>query len=50
MPSAPADHHRRHDRQAVEAVGEVDRVAGADDHEVGQHDEADRAQRIGDLS
>jgi hypothetical protein len=27
------DHHRRHDRQAVEAVGQVHRVAGADDDE-----------------
>jgi hypothetical protein len=42
-----ADHHGRHDRQAVEAVGQVHRVAGADDDEVGQHDEAERAQRIG---
>ncbi|MCY1174372.1 hypothetical protein D9M73_145720 [compost metagenome] len=43
-----ADHHRRHDCQAVEAVGKVDRVARADDDEVSQHDEAD-AQRNGDI-
>ncbi|MNG94176.1 hypothetical protein D3C79_531790 [compost metagenome] len=43
-----ADHHRRHDRQAVEAVGEVDRVARTDNDEVGQYDEAD-AQRNGDI-
>ncbi len=39
-------HHRRHDREAVESVGQVDRVARADDHEVGKHDEAPRAERI----
>ena len=44
-----ADHHHRHDRQAVEAVGEVHRVAGADDHEVGQRDEAEHAERIADV-
>ena len=27
-----------HDRQAVETVGQVNRIAGADDHEVGQQD------------
>jgi hypothetical protein len=47
MASAPADHHRRHDGQAVEAVGQVHRVAGADDDEIGEDDEADDAQRIG---
>ena len=31
-----ADHHHRHDRQAVEAVGQVDRIARTDDHEIGQ--------------
>jgi hypothetical protein len=36
------DHDRRHDREAVEAVGEVHRVARADDHEVREHDEAPR--------
>ena len=30
--------YRRHNRQAVQAVGQVDRVAGADDHEIGQQD------------
>ena len=44
-----ADHHRRHDGEPVEAVGQVDRVAGADDHEIGHDDEAERAERIGDL-
>ena len=42
MPSAAGDQHGRHDRQAVEAVGEVDRVGEADDPEVGDHDEAPR--------
>ena len=48
MPSARADHHRRHDGEAVEAVGEVDRVARADDDEVRQRDEAPDAERIRD--
>ena len=43
-----ADQHRRHDRQSVGAVGEVDRIAGADDHEIGEDDESEHAQRIGD--
>ncbi|MNZ28249.1 hypothetical protein D3C78_454750 [compost metagenome] len=43
-----ANHHRRHDRQAVEAVGEVHRVARADDDEVGQDHETD-TQRDGDV-
>jgi hypothetical protein len=42
------DHHRRHDRQAIEAVGQVDGVAGADDDQIAQDDEADDPQRIGD--
>ena len=29
------DHHRRHDGETVEAVGEIHGVAGADDDEVG---------------
>ncbi|MNP04422.1 hypothetical protein D3C76_963350 [compost metagenome] len=37
---ATTNHHGRHDRQAVEAVGQVDRVARTDNHEIGQHDEA----------
>ena len=41
------DHHGRHDRQPVEAVGQVHRVAGADDDEVGEDDETDHAERIG---
>ncbi len=44
-----ADHHRRHDREPVQSVGEVDRVRRADDDEERQHDEADHAQRIGDV-
>ena len=44
-----ADHDRRHDRETVEAVGQIHRVAGADDHEVGHDDEAERAERIGDV-
>ena len=33
------DHHR-HDGEAVETVGDVHRIAGADDHESAeQHDE-----------
>ena len=37
------DHHR-HDGEAVEAVGEVDGVAGAGDHEDAEQDEQ-RAER-----
>ncbi len=39
-----ADHHGRHDRQAVEAVGEVDRIARTNDDEIGENHETD-AQR-----
>ena len=39
-------HQRRgHDGEAVEPVGEVHRVAHADDHEVGERDEAEGRQR-----
>jgi hypothetical protein len=41
------DHDGRHDGEAVEAVGQIDRVAGADNHEIGQRDETDDAERIG---
>ncbi len=41
-------HDGGHDGQAVQAVGEVHRVGGADDDEVGQGDEADHAQGIGE--
>ena len=34
------DHHR-HDREAIEPVGEVDGVAAADDHERAEDDEED---------
>jgi len=44
-----ADHHGRQDRQAVQTVGQVDCVAGADDDEKAHHDEAEDAQRIRDL-
>ncbi|KAI3478036.1 hypothetical protein L1887_60088 [Cichorium endivia] len=40
--------HGRQDRQAVEAVGQVDRIARADDDEVGQDHEA-HAQGNGDV-
>src|SRR5690606_26632525 len=33
------DHHRRHDGQPVQTIGQVDGVAGPDDDEVGQYDE-----------
>jgi len=45
---AAADHHRRHDRQTIQSVGEVDRIARTDDDEIGQHHEAD-AQRNLDI-
>ena len=41
-----ADHHRRHDREAVEPIGQIDRVAGPDDDEKRQRDESPDAQRI----
>ena len=40
------DHHRGHDREPVEPIGEIHGVARADDHEEGHADEADRSQRI----
>ena len=43
-----AHHDGRHDGEAVQPVGQVHRVRGADDDEVGEHDKADRAERIGD--
>ncbi len=44
-----ADHHRGHDRESVEAVGEVHGIARSDDHEVRQQHEAEHAERIGDV-
>ncbi len=41
-----ADHHGRHDCQPVQSVGQIDRIAGADNHEIGHDDEADRAERV----
>ena len=40
------NHHRRHDRQTIEAIGQVHRMAGAVDDEIAQGDETDHAQRI----
>ncbi len=39
------DHDSRHDGEPVQAIGQVHRIAAADDDEIGQHDEADGAQR-----
>ena len=36
---ATCHHHGRHDGQSIQAVGQVDRVGGTDDDEIGQHDE-----------
>ncbi len=44
---AAADHHGRHDGQAVEPVGQVDRIRRAHDHAESEDDEPERAQRIG---
>ena len=41
-----ADHHRGHDGEPVEPVGQVHRVAGADDHEIRHDDETERAERV----
>ena len=41
------DHHRRHDGQAVEAVGEINCIAGADNHQIAKDDKADGAERNG---
>jgi hypothetical protein len=38
MPNGCRDHHR-HDGQTVEAVGEIHRIAGADDHEGAERNE-----------
>ena len=38
-------HHRGHDRQPVEAVSEVDRIAGADDDEISEDDKSHCTQR-----
>ncbi|MNN08042.1 hypothetical protein D3C81_1208850 [compost metagenome] len=46
---ATAHQHHRHDHQAVQAIGQVHGVARADDHEIGQHDEAHHAQRVADF-
>ena len=42
-----ADHHRRHDREPVEPVRQIDRIAGADDDAEGERDESPHAERIG---
>ena len=44
-----ADHHGRHDREAVQAIGEIHGIARAHDHEIGHRDETKRAQRIANL-
>ena len=33
IPKVAAGDHHRHDREAVEAVGQIDRIAGGDDDE-----------------
>ena len=43
-----ADENGRHDREAVQPVGKIHGVRGADDDEEGEHDEAERAERIRD--
>ncbi len=43
-----ADQHDRHDHEPVETVGEIDRIARADNHQIRQHDEAPHAERIAD--
>lgn len=40
--------YRWHDRQAIKAVGQVDGVAGADNHEIRQGNETPHAERIAD--
>ena len=36
-PQCTANHHRRHNRQTVEAVSQVHRIARADNHQVAEH-------------
>jgi hypothetical protein len=48
MARAGGNHHGRHDRQAIEAIGQVDGIAGTHDDQIAEEDEADDAQRIGD--
>jgi hypothetical protein len=38
-----------HDREAVEAIGQIDCVARPDDHAIGHGNEADRTERVSDL-
>ncbi len=48
-PECGTDHYRRHDRQPVQSIGQVHRVAGADDHQVRQQDETEYAKRVRDV-
>jgi hypothetical protein len=41
------DHHGRHDGQTIQTVGQVHRIAGADNDEISQRDETDDPQRVG---
>jgi len=44
-----ADHHGGHDRQAIEAVSQVDRIARTHDHKVGENNKADAQRNAGVL-
>ena len=46
---AGAHHHHRHDGQTVQTVGQVDRIAGAHNHQVSQNDKSQHAQRVADF-
>ena len=42
-------HHCRHDRQAIEPVGQIDSIARSNNDEIGQHDEPEQAEGIRNL-
>ena len=40
-----ADHHRRHDRQAIQAIGQIYCVTGTNDNQAGQQNEGECRER-----
>ena len=48
-PKRRTDHDHRHDRQPIQPIGQVDRIARTHDHQVAQDHEAEHAKRIADF-